>query len=170
MVDIPAAGKNDGAFLDIALLQGARRDSPMVLPWPMAGNPGAILSVSSAWEWQAFILSLSLRPGVPEIVVAKFHRAQMLYFLAWLYFDLIKAGELVALTALELSLRDRYGQKVKNRKGEMRFADLLKCMLKDGLTDEKIPMVRWPLPGGKSYPVMNPAVVGGPRSFRASGL
>jgi hypothetical protein len=39
----------------------------------------------------------------------------MLYFLAWLYPDLIKAGELVGLTTLELTLRDCYGDKVKGR-------------------------------------------------------
>jgi hypothetical protein len=52
---------------------------------------------------------------IPEIVWAKYQRAQMLYFLAWLYPDLIKVGELVGLTALELTLRDRYGNTVKAR-------------------------------------------------------
>jgi hypothetical protein len=41
-------------------------------------------------------------------VAAKFESAQKLYVLAWLDFDLIKAGELIALTALELALTDRY--------------------------------------------------------------
>lgn len=129
-------------FLDLSLLQGAQRHGPLVLPWPMTGNAGGILSISTASEWRTFVVSLSLHPDVPEIVNAKFRRAQMLYFLSWLYFDLIKAGELVALTTLELALKDRYGSQVKNRKGEMRFADLLKCMPKDGLTDERIPMIR----------------------------
>jgi|ERR1039457_3138855 hypothetical protein len=66
----------------------------------------------------------------------------MLYFLAWLYFDLIKAGELVGLTTLELALNDRYGNHVKKRGGGAPFAELLKYMLHDGLTDDKIPMVK----------------------------
>lgn len=84
-----------------------------MLPWPTPGNPGGLLEFSTVAEWRTFILSLGLCPGIPEIVVAKFQRAQMLYFLSWLYFDLIKVGELAALTALELALTDRYGNKVK---------------------------------------------------------
>ena len=66
----------------------------------------------------------------------------MLYFLAWLYFDLIKAGELVGLATLELALKDRYGALGKNRNGRMSFASPLKYLLSDGLTDNKIPMVQ----------------------------
>lgn len=41
----------------------------------------------------------------------------MLYFLAWLYPDLIKAGELVGLTALELGCGTAiYGNRVKGRR------------------------------------------------------
>lgn len=65
----------------------------------------------------------------------------MLYFLAWIYFDLIKAGELVALSTLELALNDRYGDMVKKRGGYRPFAGLLKHMLQDGLTDDKIPLI-----------------------------
>jgi hypothetical protein len=53
----------------------------------------------------------------------------MLYFLAWLYFDLIKAGELVGLTTLELALNDRYGNHVKKRGGGAPFAELLKLLV-----------------------------------------
>ena len=81
-------------------------------------------------------------PGIPEIVAAKFRRAQMLYFLAWLYFDLIKAGELVGMTALELALRNRYGNQFKRRRGSPKFAHLLEKMLADGLTDDKVPLVK----------------------------
>lgn len=105
-------------------------------------NPGVLIEFSTVAQWQVFVSSLSLHAGIPEIVAAKFRRAQMLYFLAWLYFDLIKAGELVALSTLELALNDRYGSKVKLRGGCRPFAELLKYMVQDGLTDEKIPMVR----------------------------
>lgn len=130
------------AFLDITLIQGIRRDGPLVLPWPRPGNSGGMLAISSASEWREFVLSLSLHPHIPKIVSAKYRRAQMLYFLAWLYFDLIKAGELVALTTLELALKDRYGNSVRNKRGDMRFADLLRYLEVDGLTDSQIPMVK----------------------------
>jgi hypothetical protein len=66
----------------------------------------------------------------------------MLYFLAWLIFDVIKAGELMALATLELALNDRYGDKVKKRGAYRSFAGLLAYMIQDGLTDDKIPMVK----------------------------
>lgn len=156
----------EGVFLDVGLLSGAHRNGPLVLPWPAPGNPGGFLSISTAAEWRDFILSLSLSPGIPEIVAAKFRRAQMLYFLAWLYFDLIKTGELVALVSLELALKDRYGfeaeikaekkrKKKRTKKGKnmlldkakgsninVSFADLLTGLLGDGLTDDKVPMVQ----------------------------
>ena len=67
----------------------------------------------------------------------------MLYFLSWLYCDLIKAGELVAFTALELALRDCYGNKVKDRRGQQpEFATLLRYLQCDGLTNDQIPMAR----------------------------
>jgi len=128
--------------LDLTLIAGLQREEPLLLSWPTDGVPAGWLSIQTPEEWRAFVASLSLPNGVPEIVSAKYRRAQMLYFLAWLYPDLIKAGELVGLTTLELALRDCYGTRVKgrsNRKPD--FAALLQYMPKDGLTDEKIPMV-----------------------------
>jgi len=152
----------EGVFLDVGLLSGAHRDGPLVIPWPVPDNPGGFLSFSTAAGWKDFIISLSLPPGIPEIVAAKFRRAQILYFLAWLYFDLIKAGELVALTTLELALKDQYGfearidaqnkrkKRVKNKLKSkakrddvhIKLADLLVYLLKDSLTDDKVPMVQ----------------------------
>jgi hypothetical protein len=132
----------DNTFLDLTLLGVAHRDAPLVLPWPAPGKPGGLIEFSTAVHWRDFIAGLGLAPGIPEIVAAKFRRAQMLYFLAWLYFDLIKAGELMALATLELALNDRYGTKVKKRGAYRSFAELLAYMIQDGLTDDKIPMVR----------------------------
>lgn len=132
---------------------------PLVVPWPMPGNLGGCLSFATFAEWQNFVLRLGLRDAIPLIVAAKFEHAQKLYLLAWVDFDLIKAGELVALTTLELALLDRYGGKVRDRRGKadaksatkkamgksepIRFADLLKYMpAHDGLTDDKLPMIR----------------------------
>ena len=96
------------------------------------------------------------------MVASKFERAQKLYVLAWLDFDLINAGELVALTALELALTDCYASKESARRRELvarkaereerpisksekwwigytSFADLLKFMVeRDGLTEDQI--------------------------------
>ena len=129
--------------LDLALILSFRREQPLLLSWPMDGIPVGWLSIQTPQAWQEFVASLNLPTGIPEIVTAKYRRAQMLYFLAWLYPDLIKAGELVGLTTLELALRDRYGDKVKGRRGNKPdFAALLQHMPKDGLTDDKIPMVQ----------------------------
>jgi hypothetical protein len=43
-------------------------------------------------EWRSFVLALSPRRAIPEIVARKFERDQKLHILAWLDFDLIKAG------------------------------------------------------------------------------
>ncbi len=80
------------------------------------------------------------RPAIPQIIQAKFARAQTLYLLGWIDFTLIKAGELAALVALELAVMDRLGGKVS--KGKRNFANLLKHMVEvDRLTDSGIPMV-----------------------------
>ena len=129
-------------FLDLTLLGKVHRDAPLTLPWPSPDKPGGFIEFSTTTQWRAFILSLGLPAGIPEIVAAKFRRAQMLYFLAWLYFDVIKAGEIMALATLELALNDRYGDRVKKRGAYRSFAELLAYMIQDGLTDDKIPMVK----------------------------
>jgi len=148
-------------------IASARQDTePFHVPWPMPGNPGGFPSFGTFAEWRAFVLQFSLHPALPLIVSAKFERAQKLYILTWIDFDLIKAGELMALTALELALTDGYAgketerrrkliikkeeeEKRKSKKGEKwwaenpSFADLLKYMVDhDGLTEDKIPMNR----------------------------
>ena len=92
--------------------------------------------------------------------------SQKLYVLAWLDFDLIKAGELIALTALELALTDCYAGKESTRRRKLvakraenekraisksekwwveytSFADLLKFMVeRDGLTEDQVAINR----------------------------
>jgi hypothetical protein len=151
-------------FLEIVALAATKSPGIAMLPWPIQGNAGGFMSFKSYDEWQAFILDLNLRPGLPDIVVHKFERAIKLYLLAWADMDLIKAGELVAMTALELVVKDRYFQRAviprreaavqkANKKGrdpfkyEMERADqpslfdLLKFMVDhDDLTDDKLPI------------------------------
>jgi hypothetical protein len=139
---------------------------PLVIPWPTADDPAGAAQFPTFAEWRAFVLTLGLTRAVPESVAAKFERAQKLYLLAWLDADLIEAGELVALTALELALTDRYAEKESARRRELvaakaerekrpiakseewwigytSFADLLKYMVeRDGLTDDRLPIHR----------------------------
>lgn len=87
-----------------------------------------------------FIANLDMDAHIPDVVRLKYARAQKLYLLGCIDTDLIKAGELVALTTLELALMDRYGNKFKTR--ERTFAAVLKHLVEvDGLTDAQIPVV-----------------------------
>lgn len=116
------------------------RDEPMLLPWPTEGNAGGFIQLAKASDWRAFVANLGIDPHIPEIVRAKFARAQTLYLLGWVDFSVVKAGELAGLIALELALMDRYGGQLS--KSKRSFAALLKYMVDvDGLTDAQIPMV-----------------------------
>jgi hypothetical protein len=115
------------------------RDEPMLLAWPTQGSVGGFLRFETAADWRAFIDTLAIDARIPEIVQAKFARAQTLYLLGWVDFSVVKAGELAALIALELALMDRYGGRVP--KNKRNFAALLKFMVdSDGLTDAQIAM------------------------------
>lgn len=134
------------------------RQEPLVLIWPAPGNPVAFWRFNTPDEWRAFVTTLSLDPRIPDIVRLKFERAQKLFLLGWIDTDLIKGAELVALTTLELALKDRFGQvvprlatkKVDPSSPEAMMAQpirysfkaLLKHLVeKDGLTDAQIPMI-----------------------------
>lgn len=116
------------------------RDEPMLLAWPTDVSAGGFIRFEKAADWRAFVGSLGINRRIPEIVRAKFARAQTLYLLGWVDFSVLKAGELAALIALELALKDRYGGCSSNKKRS--FAELLKFMVdSDGLTDAQIPIV-----------------------------
>ena len=115
--------------------------APLVIPWPAPGNPAGFISFDRFAPWLSFVSSLSLRDGIPLIVVAKFARAQKLMLLGWIDADLIKAAELVGLSTLELALTDRYGPRAAAKYGNDSFGHLLKYMVHhDDLTDAKIEM------------------------------
>lgn len=116
------------------------REQPVLLAWPTPGNPGGFLQFEKADDWRRFVEGLGIDTRIPDIVRAKFARAQTLYMLGWVDFSVVKAGELAALIALELAMMDRYGGRIS--KGKRGFATLLKFMVdSDGLTDAQIPMV-----------------------------
>jgi hypothetical protein len=99
------------------------------------------LEFASPGKRLAFLEDLSLSPIVPHILSAKYARAQRFYALSWLDIDLIKAGELVALTALELALKDRYAGML--RKDRLMLADLLRYLVeKDGLSGSTLPFTQ----------------------------
>ncbi len=124
---------------DLSHIMLQDRDEPAVLEWPVPGSAGVFLRFERAAEWRAFIDSLGIDPRIPDIVQAKFKRAQMLYLLGWVDFGLVTAGELAALIALELAVMDRYGAELPKKKRN--FAALLRHMVDaDGLTDADIPM------------------------------
>lgn len=153
-------------FLDAAGMAASRVPGPRVIPWPMRGNLGGFRSFDTFDDWRAFWLSFELSHGIPRYVLGGFERAQKLFLLAWVDFDLASAGELVAFTILEYALKDRYlgkererrraaveakaksaGRPVARREKEwterISFQDLLRYMVEqDGLTDEKVGLVR----------------------------
>jgi hypothetical protein len=132
------------AFLDALAKAEDRSSSPLTFLWPSPGHPGGqLISFPGFADWQAFVFDLSLRRAVPKIVADKFQRAQKLLLFAWVDFDLFTVGELIALTALELATKDRYGFNVKRHKGKSLFADqLLHMATVDGLDDSKVPMLQ----------------------------
>lgn len=116
------------------------REEPVMLAWPTPGNPGGFVWFEKATDWRNFVEGLGIDARIPDIVRAKFARAQTLYILGWVDFSVVKAGELAALIALELAVMDRYGGRIS--KGKRSFAALLKYMVEsEGLTDAQIPMV-----------------------------
>lgn len=117
------------------------------VPWPTPGVPNQIQSFEKAEFWLAFLSQFDLHTAVPLPTATKYLRAQKLYAYAWLEYDSIKAAELVALSALEGALSDRYGRaamKVRkngnDRKGPM-LAELMNYMIEhDGLIDDAFPL------------------------------
>ena len=147
---------------DLAALRFDRSDDPFFLWIPVPGNPVFHKPFNTITEWREFVLSHNLDPAIPKKIAEKFQLAQRVYFLAWIDGNLIKAGELVALTALELALKSCYGSEMlqqttkeiieqekrsgKRKKIPANFPQLhalLDHMVKaDGLRNEKIPMAK----------------------------
>lgn len=116
------------------------RAEPLTLIWPTPQNPVGWIRFARPEEWRAFIGSLGIDPRLPDIIQWKFGRAQKLYLTGWIDFDFLKAGELAALVALELAVKDRYGHAFPAK--QRSFAKLLRHMVEvDELTDAKIPVI-----------------------------
>jgi hypothetical protein len=131
------------SFLDAAALAASRTPGPFMIPWPMPGNLAGIVSFASYAEWQSFVAVLGLSSHVPQIVASKFMRAQKILLLSWIDSDLVKAAEIISLTALELALMDCYAPQARQAYGKANLAHLLRYMPEhDDLTDDKVGMNR----------------------------
>jgi hypothetical protein len=150
-----------GEFLASLVEQLQPASNSRLLPWPGAGVLPGLRSFESFEAWRSYLSQWELTSTVPQPVLEKYRRAQKLYLLGWLDVDLIKAGELIVLSALELAVRGSYGHKLlaqrvsKVRKSpcgkvlkpldprDIKFAHLLDYMVtQDGLTDEMLPTVQ----------------------------
>ncbi|MFK2891691.1 hypothetical protein ISS98_11200 [Dyella flagellata] len=124
-----------GLSLDVSAWPA--QEGPLVVPWTEPGNPAHFHAFSMAEDWLAFVHSFNLSPSIPQTVALKYLRAQKLYAFAWFDCDLIKAGELVALSALERALKENYEGKLK----KSGLAAWVEYMAEhDGLTDKVLPI------------------------------
>ena len=142
-------GEAEEYFLNAIEPAVAAMSRSLFLAWPSPGAPADLRTFANFEQWKRIILATSLKPGVPTLPTLKFWRAQKLYLLGWLDMDLIKAGELQALAALEFTVRDQYGGCFPRTKKQIKddwrptFAMLLKYMVTDDhLTDDKLPIVQ----------------------------
>lgn len=132
---------------DILCIKSDRSDNPLQLLWTGPKSPAELHVFSHLSEWKDFIVQLSLSCQAPLVVKNKFERAQYLYLLAWAYQDVIKAGELAALAALELALKDVYMNAYKEKNPKKPIYAFLKQGLEymvehDELVDGKLPIVQ----------------------------
>lgn len=113
--------------------------SPLIVPWPVPKDSAHFHQFAHAEEWVAFVRCFDLDAAIPQTVALKYLRAQKLYAFAWLDYDLIKAGELVALSALERALKECYEGKTK----QSSLAAWVQYMAEhDCLTDEMLPIAQ----------------------------
>lgn len=52
------------------------RGEPLVLAWPQDGRADGFLHFDDPAVWRSFVETLSIHPAIPQIVTAKFGRAQ----------------------------------------------------------------------------------------------
>lgn len=127
---------------DIDLLNISEyRKFPLSICWAAPDNPAKLHVFHCYSDWDKFITGLSLNKQVPQAISTKYDRAQALYLMAWIRDDVIKAGELAALVALELALKIRYQYDFQeNIKSSFLLSGLRFMVESDGLTDDKLPI------------------------------
>lgn len=96
------------------------REYPLCICWASPGNPSKPHAFHYYSDWNQFISGFPLNKKIPQAISAKYERAQALYLMAWIRYDVIKAGELAAFAALELALRDCYWCEFKEKKVELK--------------------------------------------------
>ena len=104
-------------------------------------------------SWSDAVAEFDLNSKVPVALANRWTRVQNVYLSAWLEPDLLVVGDLVAFTALEYAMMDRYGAlalprpkynpKHPNTLMRVSFAQALDYIVTgDGLTDEQLPFVQ----------------------------
>ena len=84
----------ENPILDRSHITLSDRDEPLLLAWPTQGNAGGFISFEKITDWRAFVEGSAIDARIPEIVRAKYARAQTLYLLGWVDFSVVKAGSL----------------------------------------------------------------------------
>lgn len=95
------------------------RENPLCVCWASPGNPSKLHAFHHYSDWNIFISGFPLNQKIPQVITAKYGRAQALYLMAWIRDDVIKAGELAACATLELALKDRYWCEFQDKKKEL---------------------------------------------------
>jgi len=124
------------------------RKGPFTIMWQTPTSVAEQVTFEEPSEWQRCIRNFALRTAPPYMIVAKYRRALTLYELAWFSYDVLKAGELAALVALELALLNQYGATAKPTQKPRKNGDLVRASLSqlfrhmqthDGLSPAVIP-------------------------------
>ena len=104
-------------------------------------------------DWFGAIVALDLTAQVPAAMTHKWTRVQNVLLTAWIESDLLMVGDLIAFTALEYAVLDRYGHlalprpqynpKKPNALMRVSFSKALDYMVTgDGLTDAQLPFTQ----------------------------
>ncbi|VBT33973.1 Uncharacterised protein [Burkholderia pseudomallei] len=73
--------------MDLSHIDLPPRREPLLMPWPVQGNPGGLIQFDHADQWRTFIANLDMGARIPDIVRLKYIRAQKLYLLGWIDAD-----------------------------------------------------------------------------------
>lgn len=92
-----------------------RADGRLTVPWVLPLDRLPFRTFGSVREWLDALVALDLDPAlpIPTVVREKFIRALKVYLAAWVDADILVVAEAAAYGAMELAVRDQYGEKVR---------------------------------------------------------
>ncbi len=117
----------DDSFLDISTINSELHRRYFQYP----SGKGQILEFNDIAEWRDHLYTFRIRSSrVPVVYAAQFHIALKLLLFVWTDGHVLKAAELVALSALESSLKFVYYQRLHSAmpKKQIGLADYLEYM------------------------------------------